>query len=403
MMAHDNAPSTGVARVTETVLAACAITVMALLLLRQAGAPLLYDEVFHYGRIEKIIQGTVTVRDFGVMFPGYHLVVAALLKLTGLGSTAAARVISLLLSLTSCVAAYGIARTIDRHTALLRTLQFALFPILLPFFPLLYTDPLSLAFLLFALLAAMRSRPFLLAIFFLLAVFVRQNNVLWAPLLFALLLPEAPAWSVVLRRPKAVLRIAWPLLPPVIVFLLFVAWTGRASLNPDLALAHPFPAFSSGNIFFTLFLFTLLFLPLVAARARATVRLLRRPSTWLLLIALFTVFSIFFAVDHPANSEVGRLRDTILLAADAGGLPGFLFWLAGAIAVLTMMATPLARRSFLWIYPLSLLYLGGSWLIDPRYAIVPLVLFLLLRKPNSWRMDILQLGYNILLLLWVFW
>jgi alpha-1,2-glucosyltransferase len=387
----------------ETVLAACAIIVMALLLLRQAGAPLLYDEVFHYGRIEKILQGTVTVRDFGVMFPGYHLVVAALLKLTGLGSVAAARVISLLLSLTSCVAAYGIARTIDRPTALLRTLQFALFPILLPFFPLLYTDPLSLAFLLFALLAAMRSRPFLLAIFFLLAVFVRQNNVLWAPLLFALLLPAAPAWSVVLRRPKAMLQIAWPLLPPVIVFLLFVAWTGRASLNPDLALAHPFPAFSSGNIFFTLFLFMVLFLPLVAARARATVRLLRHPSTWLLLVALFTAFSISFAVDHPANSEVGRLRDTILLAADAGGLPGFFFWLAGAIAVLTMMATPLARRSFLWIYPLSLLYLGGSWLIDPRYAIVPLVLFLLLRKPSSWRMDILQLGYNILLLLWVFW
>ncbi len=403
MMANGNISSSGVARVTETVLAMCAIAVMVFLLLRQADAPLLYDEVFHYGRIEKLLRGTVTVRDFGVMFPGYHLLVAALLKLTGLSSVAAARVISLLLGLTSCGAAYGIARSVDRPTALLRTLQCVLFPILLPFFPLLYTDPLSLALLLFAVLAALRGRLFLLFIFFLFASLVRQNNILWAPLLFALLLPAAPAWRVVIKRPMALLKIAWPLLPPVIVFLLFVAWTGRASLNPDLAFAHPFPSFSFGNIFFTLFLFTPLFFPHVAAHARVTIRLLGRPSTWLLLVMLFTLFSIFFSVDHPANSEVGRLRDTILLAAASGGLQGFLFWLSGAIAVLTLMATPLARRSFLWIYPLSILYLGGSWLIDPRYAIVPLVLFPLFRKPNSWRVDILQIGYNILLLLWVFW
>jgi alpha-1,2-glucosyltransferase len=294
-----------------------------------------------------------------------------------------------------------------------------LFPILLPFFPLIYTDILSLSLVLFALLAALQSRRFLLCLFFLLAALVRQNNILWAPLLFAILLESDPLWRLSAPDPvtwlrkaaqrlrdgralRSLFRSAAPLLLPIIAFVVFVIVTGRASFNPDLDSAHPFPSFSLGNIFFTLFLFTALFLPLVLVRARTVVLLLRRPWILLLLVALFLLFSFGFHVDHPANSEVARLRDTILLAAAAGGTTGFLFWLLGALGVLTMLATPLARRSFAWIYPLSLLYLGGSWLIETRYAIMPLVLFLLLRKPNSWRIEILQYVFNCVLLLWVF-
>ncbi|MFH0851782.1 MAG: hypothetical protein V1876_03465 [Candidatus Peregrinibacteria bacterium] len=412
--------SSGVHRATEALLAVCTFLLIILVYLRLESAPLLYDEVFHFRRIMLLLNGTMTLRDFGVMFPGYHLLTAGLLRLSGQTSIPAVRFVSLLFSLTSCIAAYGVARAVDRPSALLRTLQFAALPILLPFFPLIYTDTLSLSLVLFALLAALHGRLLFLSLLFLLATLVRQNTILWAPLLLAILLEAEPVWRISATEPVAwlreaakriqdghalriLLRLGMPLLLPIIVFLLFVAVTGRASFNPDLAAAHPFPSFTFGNIFFTLFLFTVLFFPLICARARAIFLLLRQ--TWILppLVILYVLFSFGFHVDHPANSEAGRFRDVILLAAAAGGTTGFLFWLTGAVAVLTMIVTPLARKSFIWIYPLSLLSLGGSWLIETRYAVVPLVLFLLLRKPNSWRTEILQLVFNLILLLWVFW
>lgn len=416
-----NAPrsTSGMQKAAEMLFVACTVLVIALVFLRLVSSSLLYDEVFHFQRIAGLLNGTITLRDWGAMFPGYHLLVAGILKLTGVSSVAAARTVSLLFSLAACGAAYGIAHALDRPSALVRTLQFALFPILLPFFPLIYTDTLSLALLLSALLASLHARSFLSGLLFLLAVFVRQNNVLWAPLLFTIALAADPLWNIpandvvswlraAVKRLqdgpalRVLLRTSIPLLLPVIVFALYIAVTGRASLNPALAVSHPFPSFELGNIFFTLFLFTSLFLPLVLARARASALLLRRPWVLLLLVALFTLFFTGFAVDHPANSEPGRLRDTILLAADAGGTAGLLFWLTGALAVLTMLVTPLSRRSFLWIYPLSVLYLAASWLIETRYAIVPLTLFLLLRKPDAWRREVLQVAFQLAVLIWVF-
>ncbi|MDD5103305.1 MAG: hypothetical protein PHX93_02800 [Candidatus Peribacteraceae bacterium] len=411
--------SSGVQRATEILLAVCTLFLIVLVYVRMEAAPLLYDEVFHYQRITAVLQRVLPPAGWGVMFPGYHLLTAGLLTIVDQTSIPAARMVSLLFGLLACGVAYGVARAVDRPTALLRTLQFATLPILLPFFPLIYTDTLSLSLVLFALLAALHARLLLVGLFFLLASCVRQNNILWAPLLFAILLEAEPEWRIVasgsfawlraavarLHHPhalRAVIRLTAPFLLPVCGFALFVAMMGRASFSPDLAAAHPFPSFSLGNIYFTLFLFTALFLPLVLVRARSLVRLLSRPWILLLLVALFVLFSAGFRVDHPANSEVGRFRDVILLAAAAGGTAGFVFWFAGALAVLTMLATPLSRRSFLWIYPLALLYLGGSWLIETRYALVPIVLFLLLRKPNSWRIEILQFACNIILLTWVF-
>ncbi|MFH1444068.1 MAG: hypothetical protein ABIG34_01610 [Candidatus Peregrinibacteria bacterium] len=418
-MTHDSTPSLGSRKIIERGLVILTAIVIALVYFTLKDSPLLYDEVFHFQRIEKLLAGTIELRDWGVMLPGYHLLLAGLLKLSGQSSILAARFVSLLFSLAACVGAFLVARSLHRPSALLRTIEVATLPILLPFFPLIYTDTLSLALVLFALAAVLRRRVLLSGILFTFTVLVRQNNVLWGPLLLVLALQDEPAWRIasmaplrwlrtVLRRfaqPAALgslLRVGWPFLVPLALFVLFVAITGRASLNPDLAAAHPFPSFSLGNVFFALSLFTVVFIPLVGVRARSLWLLLKRPWVLVMLVALFILFSSGFHVDHPANSETGRLRDTILMAAAAGGTQGFLFWCTGALGVLTMLVTPLERRVFLLLYPLAFLYLGGSWLIEIRYAIVPLVLFLLFRRPLSWRLEMAQVAFNMVLCLWVF-
>lgn len=384
----------GKERFVERALFVCTTGLIALVFWRLKDLPLVYDEVYHFGRIQKLLSGGIAITDFGAMFPGYHLLLALLLRLTGQTSIAAARFFSLLFSLAACGAAYGVTRTIDPSRALLRTMQFALLPILLPFFPLLYTDTLALALLLASLLAALRGRRVLLAITFLLACFVRQTTVAWTPLLFAILQSSSPRPF----EPRTLLRLSFPFLAPVLLVATFIVVTGRATFNPGLAADHPFPFFSLGNVFYALFLFTVLFAPLVLAHGAKILRLLTRPWILVALIALFLLFSVGFTVTHPANSEINRLRDAVLLAADAGGLDGFLFWAVGAVGLLTMTVIPLERRSFLWIYPVSLALLSMSWLIETRYAIAPLALWLLLRKTGSWRWEIVQYGYFLALL-----
>ncbi|OIO55520.1 hypothetical protein AUJ46_00950 [Candidatus Peregrinibacteria bacterium CG1_02_54_53] len=418
-MSHLHSSSAGLRTIIERGLAILTAIAIALVYIALKDSPLLYDEVFHFQRIEKLLTGSIELRDWGVMLPGYHLLLTGLLKLSGSASVSMARFISLLFSLTACAGAFLAARSLHKSSALLRTIEIATLPILLPFFPLLYTDTLSLALVLFALAAVLRKRALLSGAFFMCAVLVRQNNVLWGPLLLALALQDEPTWHItsieplrwfgaVLHRfsqPAALwslLRTGWFFLVPVALFALFIVIAGRASLNPDLASAHPFPSFSLGNVFFTLSLFTVLFIPLVGVRARSLPGLLQRPWVLVILVILFILFSVGFYVDHPANSETGRLRDAILMAAAAGGAQGFLFWCTGALGLLTIFVTPLERRIFLLLYPLALLYLGGSWLIEIRYAIVPLVLFLLVRRPLSWRLEVSQVIFNLMLCLWVF-
>ena len=419
-MHADASSSAGLRRVIEIVLAVMTAAAALQVFLALQHAPLVFDEVFHFERIEGLLRGTMRLQDWGVMLPGYHLFIAGMLRLSGFASVPAARFVTFLVSVACCAAAFSVAFSLDRKSALLRTLQVATLPILLPFFPLLYTDTLSLCILLFATFAALRGWALLSGVLLLAAVGVRQNNVLWVPLIFAIVLGRETTWQIVptelsewlhesaarlrAHRSRSVfVRVSLPFLLPVAAFVTFVLVTGRASLNPVLAASHPFPSFSLGNVFTALSIFAALFLPLVCARVRSIAELLVR-RRWVLIgiAALFFLFFIGFRVNHPANSDPAYFRDAVLLAAAAGGLPGLLFFLASALALLTMIVTPLMRRSFVLLYPLALLYLGGSWLIDIRYAIVPLVLFLLFRKALSWRMELLQLLFNFVLCLWVF-
>jgi len=49
--------------------------------------------------------------------------------------------------------------------------------------------------------------------------------------------------------------------------------------------------------------------------------------------------------------------------------------------------TKLHRQELLLPYPLALLYLMPSWVVEPRYAIAPLLLFNLFRRPTSPRVE----------------
>lgn len=397
---EDRAPSGGMRRTVTRVLAALSAILLMQLFLRFRASPLLFDEIGDFCRIESFLKGTWRTQDCGVAtLPGYHLLIASGLSIWSAASVPSARSISFFLSLLSCIPVFLIARLLHRSQALVRTLGVVTLPILLPFFPLLYTDVLGLGMLLWSLWAALRRRPLLAALLLTAAICVRQNAILWLPLIAVVSLER----TAISRFPSlgSLLGRGYAFFLPIAFFGLFLWYNGGVSLHRSAV--TPAATFSLGNVFFALFLFTSLFLPLVLALMRQmTATLFRRRWVWLLLLVFCLLFIFGFSATHPINQQGGQLRDAILLAVTTQAVPRTVFLLAGVLALLMILVTPLQRPSFFLLYPIAFLSLSTLWMIETRYALVPLVLFMLLRKSLSWRMEIMQVAYNFVVLAWIF-
>jgi alpha-1,2-glucosyltransferase len=94
---------------------------------------------------------------------------------------------------------------------------------------------------------------------------------------------------------------------------------------------------------------------------------------------------MLFAVEHPYNLIVTdySLRNGLLKLVSEQRVA----WIVlGVLATLGLCGLGFSRvwRPPLWfVLPLSLLFVAGSWMIETRYAIVPLALLLAVRRPQS--------------------
>ena len=363
-------------------------------------ADLMFDEVMHYPRILGIAEGRLQEVQWGAMLPGYHFLIGGILRLTGVHSIAFARMVSFLVSAGLTLwAAWLVARSIDRESAVLRTLQVAVFPLLLAVLPILYTDALSLGLVLIALWAAVQKQSYRSALLLTLAILVRQNNVLWVPLLLGIVLEWNHGKRIALRSWKT-LRSTLPFIIPCLVFLFFVLINHGLTVN--YSMLHPF-GFFPGNIYFALALFAGIFLPFIIGNLGRITKFVRAHRSVLVLLLLFLLlFLSTFIVNHPFNQDPQYWRNWALLAVAHEWLPWAVFALAMVLALLTMIVTRLAVPGAWLLYPMSALYLGASWLIDARYALIPLVLFLLLREKRSWKEEMVQYVWQVAVCMWIF-
>jgi len=58
------------------------------------------------------------------------------------------------------------------------------------------------------------------------------------------------------------------------------------------------------------------------------------------------------------------------------------------VGAVQFMRNPLQRRSFYWLYPVAAAALLPAGLVEPRYFIVPVVLFMLAKKHESAALDL---------------
>jgi alpha-1,2-glucosyltransferase len=350
---------------------------------------LIGDEWIHYGQIAALREGRDgAFTQWLTTLPGYHWVVAGILFAFGADSTGAARLVNAVFGLSAVAVFFSIRRRLHPEDEARATVQFALLPVLFPFFFMVYTDALSLALVLGAFLATLVGRPWLSVSLLLAAISVRQNNVIWAG--FLAFWAIWPQWSASGLRSagafRASLTQAWPYAVPVLAFVAYWWWNGTITYADAQSTMHPPGWLQTGNPYFVLFLVALLMPLQTLAGLREFFRRARAfHSWWLLPLAVFGLFALTFEVDHPYNRlALGvNVRNRWLMAVEESPSAWWAFGLAATAAACAVSALPRVRPEAWLLAPFAALFLAASWMIEPRYGFIPLALYLSMRKPAS--------------------
>lgn len=380
---HAAASSLKATRADAAILGAVlgALFVAALLAMRHRGV--YTDELDHYAQIQLFLRGELRVLTFYLTtIPGYHAIVAAILRIAGGDSLDAARLVNAAFSLIAVAGFHALRRALWPGTETLATAQLLVLPILVPLFFLVYTDVLALALLAWATFATISSRHWLAAALLVVLVSVRQNEIVWAGFLCAL-----AAWPLVRARGVRAWREAAPLvLPycvPVAAFLAFWAWNGSISLSRQQSALHPDVSLHAGNLFFAVFIAGLL-LPFhaIAGLGDFATRVRRRPWLAVVPLVVFAAFWWGFRADNPYNTAFPNyyVRNGFLIALGAEPLVRAAAGAVVALAACGLAYTRLKPAAAYWLYPIAAFSLAASWLVEQRYALVPLVLWLAFRE-----------------------
>lgn len=354
-----------------------------------AGAAPLPDEVAHYVHINWFDHGRFQIAwDILTVLPGYHALSAAILWATDFRTLAGARLLNGVYGLLAIGAFHWMRRVNFGKADAAATLQFALLPILFPYDFLVFTDVLSLASVLAAGAATLRGRHLVSGALMIAALCIRQTNVVWLPLLAGLAVASdggfvLPPWR------QAFVR-AWPYAIGMILFLAYWAWNGSISLSKVQTTMHPDLSIHVGNVYFTLFLCALL-LPLhVLIGLKTFVEQVRaRPWVIALPIAAFALYWMFFRADHPYNLAVEpwMLHNRIVVLSQSAWEWKAAFGLAAVAAACGLANTRLQPASAWMLYPLALVALASSWMIEHRYALVPMALWLVFRQRQNEKVE----------------
>lgn len=337
------------------------------------------DENIHYDAIVRLYRGDWSLNLELPMLPAFHALVAGLVWIGGGLSEFAVRLAVFGLSLATVVVFYVLAKTLSPEEAGTRTLQFTFLPILFPQFFLIYTDVTSLLFVLLMMLAVVRRRYWVGGGFGILACLVRQNNVIW--LAFAVVLSHVSEYGWTWRPLAQLLTRYWLFLVAGVGVLALIAATGGQAVI-GVPNVHPLGALYLTNICLLLFLAFFLFLPLSWGYRREIGARMRRLWPWLSVAVLFPVFWFGFVNDHPLNNVRPEffLRNAVLVYFSSSEPLKLLFFVPIAMVVLWLPAVPLKKAWWL-LYPFTVLFLAPEWLVEQRYYLVPLSLFLAAREP----------------------
>jgi alpha-1,2-glucosyltransferase len=361
-----------------------------------SNSPLLVDENYAFRQISRFLRGDISVEPGINMIPGYHALVALLLLIFHKSGAFSARFVSVWISIVSVAVFYLLTWKIYGRPSLAKTLQYTFLPLLFPFFALIYTDILALLLVLIAIYLVLWKHYALAGFVGILSVFARTNNIIWLVFLYVLIYYDL--YKLDWRSFPKSLRQTWIFWVGFSLFFIFLV------VNQGIALTvksyQPMFMFQTGNVFFLLFLFFFLFLPMNIANFPSIVQFAQRHKWTIAGIAGLYLFYMFtFQSIHPANQIRLDLflRNVLLMRVTSSPVLKSLFFLPVAYSLFSLAVTDLQAKLYYWLYPFTLLSLIPFSLIEPRYSFVPLSLFILVKKEHSRQVEWITVGmYGIL-------
>ena len=266
--------------------------------------PLYVDEITHFSAISNFCKSNYTYPPWLTTIPGYHFFGGLFGSLTSC-TESSIRFFNLLLSFVSIGVVFYLSKALGTKYRKEKVLAFALLPILLPFFFLIYTDVMSLLFVLLTFYFSVKQNYLLGGVFGLLSFVVRQNNVLFILFCAAyVVFDNRFSWKKIISVDQIK-----KVLPYIVILIIAGAFFVK---NGGFAIGDraQHPAFYIGfmNIYTALFFLFWLNLPEHIFNLKKIGRFISGLGTKkvLALIGLFALFFIFFIltfkIDHPYNN-----------------------------------------------------------------------------------------------------
>lgn len=338
------------------------------------------DEKYHLRQIQRFTKGNFNLLSELTNIPGYHLTIAAIASPVNHPSSTQIKFISLLLSLFSIWAFYSLAKKNNSGDPLLRTIQFVFLPISFFYYPFIYVDIFSLFLVLISFYFALSGRSKLSALFALFSLAVRQNNIVW--IVFTWTYVYLKDHGFVLTKEKTIshLKNSKGMVMVFIIFLLFLF------INKGIALGdkeNQQLGFYAGNLYFFLFLIAIIFIPALIASLLRFKQTLTNKSFFSALFfggAIAGVFLLFPPDLHEYNLSMDYLRNVFLSFVYNGHAA--LYALTIFLGVATLFSMKFDKNDLI-VFLFIFCSLSPSFLVEQRYAIVPITFILLFRKHLS--------------------
>ena len=384
---------TATQKLTQGLILVSVVGVMGAGFLASRTMDLRVDEQEHLAQIERYIEGAfITMTP---MIGGFHAAAAAVARLTGLSTKEDMRLLVLLISGATILLFRSLVQSFEPRASTMRTLQFVFFPLLFPYWFLIYTDIFALMLLLLAVLALTRDRFHATGILMFASVVVRQTYIVWMALL--------GLWTLIVKvaEPQRLVKRSTSFGIGAGLFLLFVIVNGGVAVGDQDH--HPDLEFQTENLLFMLVCFFVMFLPLIVSTLPRIARLHRAVLVGAPLASLVLFFGTF-RVDHTGNTQWQDyyLRNAMLEAMTSSPLAGVMTSVAIALAVLSLCVIRFRQPSHYLMYPFAALSVMPAWLIEQRYYMPAFALFMLFRESASPRVERALLAVNIAAALYLF-
>lgn len=371
------------------------------------------DEETHAWIISSFFRGDYIVLNHLTVIPGYHFFSSLFLSLFNQDTIELKRLFNVITGIAAIVIFYLTERNYAKASSnRIKSLQFAFVPLIMPFFFLIYTDPLALLFVILANYFFHKKKYQLSGTSLIFSMLVRQSNVIWIFYFMSLSVFESDfklkkikeEWKNYLLE---FIEKNLTNLLGLILFFIFMFINGGIALGDKAQ--HPSFTLSSGNLYLTGFLLVFLNLPYAISQSKSIAKLIseifKNKLQAVVFLSIVTASAIhffnFFKLSHPYNNPQSYywiIRNIFLEQILNNNLYkiGFFIIMIYAILMLWDLVKERKQEALAFIF-FSVLALSSFWLIEVRYAIIPLALYQLLRKPASQKTEITQLGYNIIL------